>query len=328
MQVPHLTKFERLSRDQRKLLALIVALTVLTAVEYFYGFLTVDVRAVADSVQATLHIAALCVSFFAIGLAQQPKDEAFSYGYERVEALAAFTNCCFVVLECTFNFVHQLHDVILTVLGDRPHAHFVGASARVSRWRCTVNLVGLALFSREARTALHRATRQRGVCLSAHAESMSAVVAKLVASVCTYVAAAVADATAEKQHQLTGLELPLSLLFGVLVMYIVLPPLVATGRVLLLAVPQDVQPALSKCLREVSFADGVLEVPHWSFWPVTGAQPLVGTVSVRVRPDADGTAVLQSVREACSRVCGDLTVQVVREQPLDRLLAERQRGIF
>lgn len=316
-----------LSRDQKKLLALILSLSGLTAVEYFYGFLAVDVRAVADSVQATLHIVALCVSFFAIGLALQPKDEAFSYGYDRVEALAAFTNCCFVILEVTFNFVHQLHDVILTVMGNTNHAHFEGASARVSLWRCVVNMGGLALFSREVRAVLHRSTRQRSTCLSAHAENTAAVVIKLFASVTTYMATAVADATAQKQHLPTGLDLPLSLLFGTTIVYVVLPPLAATGRVLLLAVPTDVQPALSKCLREVSFVDGVLEVLQWSFWPITGAQPLVGTVSVRVRPDADSASVLKAVREACSRVCGDLTVQVVREQPLDMLLADRQRPV-
>merc|ERR1712230_151545 len=103
--------------------------------------------------------------------------------------------------------------------------------------------------------------------------------------------------------------------------YVCFPTLMATGGILLLALPSEVQPQLHKCLREVSFTDGVLEVLQWYFWPLAGDRSLVGAVSLRVRSDADEDAVRRAVHAICSHICGDLTVQVLREQPLDILLA-------
>jgi len=327
MSILYLSRLETLTRDQKKLLVLIILLVLLTQAEYIYGFVMMDVRAVADSVQATLHIASLAISFFAIGLASQEKDEAFSYGYERTETLAAFANCCFVIFECAFACVHNLHDAIIGGMGGGAGDSGTGHSqlARISGWRCCVNAFGLLMLAREARATLRRSMRQRSATLPAHSENMASVILKLLASTSSSLVLLVADAGTRLHRTLGGLELPLSLLSGGLVAYLALPPLTASGRVLLLAIPAEVQPALDKCLREVSFADGVLEVLQWNFWPVTGGSTLVGTVSVRVRAGVDGEAVVRAVQGTCARVCGDLTVQVVREQPLDRLLADRQR---
>merc|ERR1712050_39285 len=101
---------------------------------------------------------------------------------------------------------------------------------------------------------------------------------------------------------------PLSWTSSALVLYLTIPPLMSAGRVLLLAVPTEVQPALDKCLREVSFTDGVLEVLQWNFWPVTSGHSMVGTVSVKIRSSVDADLILKAVQSICSRVCGDLTV--------------------
>eukprot|EP00747_Dinoflagellata_sp_TGD_P167041 gnl/TRDRNA2_/TRDRNA2_190789_c0_seq1.p1 gnl/TRDRNA2_/TRDRNA2_190789_c0~~gnl/TRDRNA2_/TRDRNA2_190789_c0_seq1.p1 ORF type:complete len:358 (-),score=63.25 gnl/TRDRNA2_/TRDRNA2_190789_c0_seq1:128-1099(-) len=310
--------------DQRKLVLLIALLVVLTLAQYVYGFLEADVQAVGDSVQATLHIAALALSFFAIKIAAQPKDEAFSYGYERVETLAAFTSCCFVVFSCSFTFVHNLHDVVVgSMEGHTEHAPSATASrlSRLGTMRFGANLLGLALFAQELRNAMRRATLSRGATLPAHSENLASVVMQLLASVANSIVVVASNAGTRLHWLLGGAELPLSLLSGVLVVYLALPPLLATARVLLLAIPAEVQPQLDKSLREVSFTDGILEVLQWNFWPVADGLSLVGTVSVRVRAEADEGSVRRAIEGACARVCADLTVQVVRDAPLDWLLA-------
>merc|ERR1711862_471737 len=95
--------------------------------------------------------------------------------------------------------------------------------------------------------------------------------------------------------------------------YIILPPLIATGRILLLAVPSEVQPSLGECRREVLSVEGVLDVLQWTFWPVAGSHSLVGAVSLHVNSVADSALVLDATRTACSGICGDLTVQLVRQ---------------
>mmetsp|Transcript_103523 Transcript_103523/g.198717 ORF Transcript_103523/g.198717 Transcript_103523/m.198717 type:complete len:339 (+) Transcript_103523:140-1156(+) len=329
----HVGRLEGLTGEQRKLLIIVLALTFLAAVEYFYGFFAVDVRAIADSVQATLHMGALMISFFAIELAAQPKDEAFSYGYERVETLAAFTNCCLILFECTFGYVHLVHAAVVSSLqpgsagpghsGSLDEDHLpLAETARLGRigaLRCLVNILGLVLFASQVQDVLRRCIRQRGGSFSAHGWNMLSVVLKLIANTVGYMITAASDA----QGFIGRLELPLSLLSRACLVYLTLPPLVATGQILLLAIPSEVQPQLHKCLREVSFTDGVLEVLQWNFWPISD-RLLVGTVSLRIRSDANEESVCRSVRSICSRVSNDLTVQVLREQPLDMLLADQQ----
>lgn len=331
MAMFHVTCLKRMTGDQRKLLLLMVLLAALTQAEYVYGFLSLDVRAVADSVQATLHIVSLVVSFCAIDLSSWEKDDAFSYGYERTETLAAFTNCCFIVFECAFVAVHNLHDTIVWGTGGNAShpttaGHGPSQLVRICAWRCVVNVLGLVLFASELRDMIRRSKHHPSATIPAHTENVSSIVLKLFTSTSSSLVAAVAEPGMRLHRLLRGLELPLSLCSGALAVYLALPLLLATGQVLLLAIPLDVQPALDKCLREVSFTDGILEVLQWSFWPVTGSQTLVGAVSVRIRSNVDREAVVKSVKSTCSRVCRDLTVQVMREQPLDALLADRQKA--
>lgn len=325
-----------LTDEQRRLLPIILALAVLAVVEYAYGFFAVDVRAVADSVQATLHIGALVLSFFAVELAAQPKDEAFSYGYERVETLAAFANCCLILFECTFGYVHLVHSAVVSsfqpgapglghgsTASDEDHTPLATETARLGRigaLRFAVNILGLLLFARQVQDVLRHCLRQRGSSSPAPGWNISSVVLKLIASTVGYFIAAASDA----QGFIGDLELLLSLVSRACLVYLTLPTLVSTGQILLLAIPVEVQPQLHKCLREVSFIDGVLEVLHWNFWPIND-RLLVGTVSLRVRSDANEESVCRSVRSICSRVSNDLTVQVLREQPLDMLWADHQR---
>lgn len=319
------TRLFGLTRDQRKLLLLLLGFSVLSAVEFVVGALAADMHAVGYSLHAILHAAALAASFAATDLAQRPKDDRFSYGFERAEMLAAFTNCALVLFECFFTAAHNFIDAIVNWgwVHDA-HMHHVAASraTRIATIRAGLHAFGLALFRHEVRTVLRRPNIQRQVALNAHAENMAAVTAKLMASGCFALVAHVSDLVAPV---LGSVELTLSLLAGMFLVYVTLPGLICTSQVLLLQLPSEVQPLLSKCLREVSFTEGVLEVLRWSFWPATsktgGSGGLVGAVCVKVRSNADVDAVVRAVESICARVSCDLTIQVERERPLEELLA-------
>merc|ERR1712232_717442 len=185
------------------------------------------------------------------------------------------------------------------------HMHHVAASraSRIATIRAGLHVLGLALFRHEVRTVLRRPNMHRRVALNAHAENMAAVTAKLLASACCALVAHISDLVAPV---LGSVELTLSLLAGMFLVYVTLPGLICTSQVLLLHIPSEVQPLLSKCLREVSFTEGVLEVMRWSFWPATfntgGRGGLIGAVSVKVRSNADVDAVTQAVESICARV--------------------------
>eukprot|EP00401_Gymnodinium_catenatum_P079316 CAMPEP_0117458324 /NCGR_PEP_ID=MMETSP0784-20121206/872_1 /TAXON_ID=39447 /ORGANISM="" /LENGTH=326 /DNA_ID=CAMNT_0005251839 /DNA_START=82 /DNA_END=1059 /DNA_ORIENTATION=- len=302
-----------MTHDQRKLLLLVAMLAfLLTQIEYLFGFAALNVHAVANSVHAMLHVAGLAVSFFAIGVSSQPKDEAFSYGYERVETLAAFTNCCFVIFECTFSCVHRLHDAIIRTM-DGPlgnqcgHGSGGGARSdlvvRIRYCRLAVNLLGLILLASDARTSLHRSLRKRSQALPPHAENMADENLREIL-----------DDVIEAATDCTPAELPLAFACSTILVYLALPSLLVAGQILLLAVPADLQAQLASCRHEIQSLDGVTDVLRWNFWALTGASSLVGTVSVSARMDADGAAISAACHSICAGICVDLTLQIEYEQ--------------
>ncbi|CAE8591683.1 unnamed protein product [Polarella glacialis] len=173
--------------------------------------------------------------------------------------------------------------------------------ANIGACHAIVDVVGLIFFRQEVLLALRRSVRQRRTTLATHSENMCSVVVQLIASALRGFIRFMAPWSAR-------LELILLLASTALMLHLAVPPCVAAARIVLMGIPVEVKPVLQSCLKEVLAIDGVLEVLRWNFLAVEGGQPLVGTVSVKI-----GTRK-QSV------ACADLTAQVVREQPLDRLL--------
>lgn len=319
MAVLYLKRFEVLTKDQRKLLVVIAILAVLQITEYLHGFLTFDVREVADSVQATLHTGALVLSFFAIDTSLQPKDVAFAYGYERVEILSAFTNNCLIIFEHTFGVLHNLHHFLVARLSGleghehHDHEHYGwGQLCTMARLRLLIDMAGLALFMRQVQTMMGRALLRRRASLPPHSENMSTVGLKFVGSALTALVVAVAEVGGGRAGDMKAQMLP-PLVSSICMIYLALPGLVSCGRILLLAVPRELESQLKQCRTEVGLVQGVVEVCQWNFWPFTSERSLVGVVSVKIRQEDDDNVIFQEVSSICSRICPDLTLEVVRD---------------
>ena len=86
------------------------------------------------------------------------------------------------------------------------------------------------------------------------------------------------------------------------------------GALLLLRARPDALQQVEKRLRELATFEGVLEFQHHHFWAV-GDGEMGGSVSVRVRRDADEQAVLAQVANKLAQVVPGhrLTVQVVKD---------------
>ncbi|VEL06839.1 unnamed protein product [Protopolystoma xenopodis] len=91
----------------------------------------------------------------------------------------------------------------------------------------------------------------------------------------------------------------LSLLFSI----------IFSGRILLQTTPTHLIGQLDKALREASTLDGVLELKSEHFWTV-GFSHMAGSLTVRVRRDADEQLVLAHVTNQLSGLVQRLTVQV------------------
>merc|ERR1719421_1640187 len=63
-----------------------------------------------DGLHAIFHVLSFGVSFLAMRLVTgEAAPRPFSYGYDRVEVLAAFTNGCFLLFVVVFLAVHVVH---------------------------------------------------------------------------------------------------------------------------------------------------------------------------------------------------------------------------
>jgi Co/Zn/Cd efflux system component len=90
------------------------------------------------------------------------------------------------------------------------------------------------------------------------------------------------------------------------------PMFKASGRILLQSTPLHLLQPLQRARREASVLDGVLDIGGEHFW-TQAPGVLVGSVRVRVRPDASEQSVLDRVRRIYGRVVDDLTVEVERD---------------
>src|SRR5690606_20001673 len=93
--------------------------------------------------------------------------------------------------------------------------------------------------------------------------------------------------------------------------YLTIPKIYEASIVLLQKTPSSMKSSLSKCLREASTVEGVLECHSAHFWPVGyGVGNIVGSLKVRVAKDADEQAVLQAVHKLFAPLLSNLTIQV------------------
>ena len=86
---------------------------------------------------------------------------------------------------------------------------------------------------------------------------------------------------------------------------------IAACVILLQTSPQKMKGAISKCLREASTIEGVLECQKCNVWSVGyGLGSLVGTLHVRVAEDANEQQVQKNVNQIFAPLFSDLTIQV------------------
>lgn len=81
--------------------------------------------------------------------------------------------------------------------------------------------------------------------------------------------------------------------------------------ILLQTTPNHMQNAISKCLRELSMVDGVLEYHSDHFWTIGyGIHSSVGTITVRVREDANEVEISRACRDIFSTLVNRMSIQI------------------
>eukprot|EP00898_Chlorokybus_atmophyticus_P003262 jgi/Chlat1/3937/Chrsp26S04031 len=283
-------------RNSRRLLYLISTNFFYFCCELAYGLISGRIALVSDAFHLCFGCCVLAGSLWAMQLAKLPADDTYSYGYDRMEVLAAFTNTLFLLFLAFSVCVEALHSIIEP---ESEHKHYLIVSA-VSN--LLVNLLGVAFFRRYARIRMvYRCSADmnlHAVYLHVFSDSIRSGGVILANWLLTL--------------RVPGAEAIVNVLVAAVILAVVWPLFRASAKLLLQTAPADIPVGvISKCLREVSSHHGVLRVSNFRFWAASPGS-VVGTLLVTVKPQTDQQHILRQVHRAFMSNLGviNLTVQI------------------
>ncbi|KAK4404957.1 Metal tolerance protein C2 [Sesamum angolense] len=267
------------NRNMRRLFVLISLNVAYSTAELVIGLFSGRVGLVSDAFHLTFGCGLLSFSLFAIAASHQKPDRTYTYGYERLEVLAAFTNALFLLFLSFSLAVEALHAFIQD---ESEHKHYLIVSAVTN---LLVNLIGVWFFRNYARINLvYRKAEDmnyHSVCLHVLADSIRSAGLILASWLLSL---------GVKNAEVLCLGLVSATVF-----MLVMPVFKATGGILLQMAPPSIpSSALSKCWRQLSSREDIAEVSQARFWELVPGH-VVGSISLQVKQGMDDYPILQYV---------------------------------
>ncbi len=270
MSGPH-SHDHRHERNERRVLWAMLLTGSFVAAEVAGGILAGSLALLADAAHMLTDLASLGLAWLAFRIGRRPADESRTYGYGRLQILAAFINGALLVGVVGWIFYEAVRRLLqpVEVLG--------GLMLAIATLGLLVNLGAFAI--------LHGADRDnlniRGAMLH--------VLGDLLSSVAVLVAAVVIMTTGW-----SPIDPLLSILVGLIVLRSAWFLLKKSGHVLLEGTPAHLDPReLEHDIAALSpEIDGVHHVHAWS---LTLEKPLV-TLHVTIAPGADGDRLLVRIK--------------------------------
>jgi cation diffusion facilitator family transporter len=263
---------------KRLLLALIVALGVLVA-QLVGAWISGSLALLADAGHVLADAGGVALALVATSLAQRPPSVRRTFGWQRLEILAAVVNAVLLLGVAGFVLVEGVRRI-----GNAPDVEPVPM--------LVVAVVGL-VANGAALGLLHRGQREsinvRGAYLEVFADLLGSVAVVLAAGVVLVTSWYAADPLA-------------SILIGLFILPRTWKLLREALDVLLEATPRDVD--LDEVRRHVIDVDGVLDVHDLHVWTITSGLPVLSAhvvVSERALADGHGGIVLDRLGACLSR---------------------------
>lgn len=276
------------SDDNARRVFLVMLLTgSYMVIQVIGGILSGSLALIADAGHMLSDTAALAMAWLAFRVARRPADPLRSYGWHRVEVLAAFVNgislfalVAWIVIEAAQRLWQPQPVAGLPMLA-------------VAAVGLLVNVIAFVI--------LHRGSNEnvnlRGALLH--------VLGDLLGSAAAIIAAGVIMATGW-----TPIDPLLSVLVALLIVRSAWDLVKRSAHILLEGTPANVPPADVKAVLEAAIPD-VVDVHHVHVWSLTVERSLM-TLHVSVRPGSDRDAVLRQVQSELGERYGvdHVTVQI------------------
>ncbi|KAE8690310.1 Metal tolerance protein C2 [Hibiscus syriacus] len=282
------------NRQMKRLLIMISLNVAYSTAELAIGLLTGRIGLVSDAFHLTFGCGLLTFSLFAMAASRRKPDSVYTYGYQRLEVLSAFTNALFLLFLSFSLAVEALHAFIQD---ESEHKHYLVVSAVAN---LLVNLLGVWFFRNYARINLaYRKPEDmnyHSVCLHVLADSIRS--------------AGLIFASWFLSLGVNNAEVLCLGLVSVAVFMLVMPLFKATGGILLQMAPPNISSsALGKCWRQIVSHEDVTEVSRARFWELVPGH-VVGSISLQVKREMDDRRILEYVHRLYHELgIHDLTVQ-------------------
>ena len=290
----HPTPADATPDDEKRVFRAMLLTGVFMVVEVAGGLVAGSLALIADAGHMLTDTAALAFAWLAFRLSRRPADARRSYGYHRLQIIAAFLNgivLIVVVAWILFEAVERLNAPV-EILG--------GLMLAVAGAGLAVNLVAFAILHAGNRDNLN----VRGAMLH--------VLGDLLGSLAAIVAALVVIAT-----DWTPIDPLLSILVALLILRSAWMLVRQSTHILLEGTPSEIDVARIRS-ELVDAVAGVDDVHHVHVWTLASGK-LVMTLHAHVRDDADGQEILGAIHAVCRERFGvdHVTVQIERGHCVD-----------
>ncbi|KAI9313129.1 cation efflux family-domain-containing protein [Dichotomocladium elegans] len=266
-------------------------------VQLAYGVWTNSLGLISDAIHMFFDCLALAVGLFASVMSKWPPNPKYSYGYNRIETVAAFFNSVFLVLISVSIVVEGIQRII------NPPEMNTQRLLLVSFVGLVVNLVGIFAFNHghahghgghdhgHGHGHGHGHDHHHG-----HSANMQGVFLHILADTLGSVGVIVSTLLIQ-WFGWTGFDPIASLFIAILIVLSVLPLIKQSSAVLMLELEDNMVYQVEGTLNELRQLKGVAGIFQPRFWP-NEAETLVGSLHVQAH---DGTD-LQELRRRVSEL--------------------------
>lgn len=258
--------------DERRVRLAFLTILGFMLLEILGGLASGSLALLADAGHMASDTAALGMSWFALRIGRRPADPERSYGYQRLEVLAAFVNGCalfLIALWITAEAGWRLGTPVPVAGGLMFATAFAGLLANLAVYRI-----------------LHGANRKnlniRSAWLHVLGDVLGFVVTILAALVILWTGWSPVDPI-------------LSLLVALLILHSASGIVRSSGHILLEGTPQGFDPEILKA-DLLAAVPAVAEVHHLHIWSLT-AEETLATFHVRSVPDADPADLIPQINQ-------------------------------
>ena len=240
-------------------------------VEIVGGFLAGSLTLLADAGHMLTDAASLALAWVALRVAARPSDRRRTYGYQRLQVLAAFVNSILLLLPVAW----IVYEAIIRLRNPAP---VMGPlMLTVAGGGLLINVVALVLLRRGDAENLNL----RAAYLHVLSDLLGSLAALLAATIIIFTG-------------WTRIDPLLALLVAGLIVVSAGSLLIKSAHILLEGSPEWLD--ISELESELRVAVvGVVDVHHVHVWSLTSRHPLL-TLHARIEPDAAPAIVLQDIK--------------------------------